>query len=82
MVGKFVEFFGPGLDNLNLADRSTVANMAPEYGATMGFFPVDRETINYLKLTGRDDHKIKTIEAYLKENNLWRDSSREATYSG
>ena len=48
----------------------------------MGFFPVDRETINYLKLTGRDDHKIKTIETYLKENNLWRDSSKEATYSG
>jgi len=54
VVGKFVEFFGPGLQNLSLADRATIANMAPEYGATMGYFPMDQETINYLKTTGRD----------------------------
>jgi aconitate hydratase len=54
VVGKFVEFFGPGLQNLSLADRATIANMAPEYGATMGYFPMDQETLNYLKTTGRD----------------------------
>jgi len=54
VVGKFVEFFGPGLQNLSLADRATIANMAPEYGATMGYFPIDQETLNYLKTTGRD----------------------------
>jgi aconitate hydratase len=54
VVGKFVEFFGPGLQNLSLADRATIANMAPEYGATMGYFPMDQETLNYLKITGRD----------------------------
>ena len=61
VVGKFVEFYGKGLDSLSLADRATVANMAPEYGATMGFFPVDKNTITYLELTGRDPEYIKVI---------------------
>jgi aconitate hydratase len=83
VVGKFVEFYGPGLDNLTLADRSTIANMAPEYGATMGFFPIDEQTIDYLKLTNRDPHKIKTVEGYLKEQGLFRtQSSPEPTFSG
>lgn len=82
VVGKFVEFFGPGLENLSLADRSTVANMGPEYGATMGYFPIDKQTIDYLKLTGRDEHKIKTIEHYARENKLWRNDKQDATYSG
>ena len=67
VVGKFVEFFGPGLENLTLADRATIANMAPEYGATMGYFPIDNATLTYLKLTNRDPHHIKTIETYLRE---------------
>lgn len=66
VVGKFVEFFGPGVESLSLADRATIANMAPEYGATMGFFPIDGKTMDYLKLTGRDEGKIKTIESYLR----------------
>lgn len=73
VVGKFVEFFGPGLNELPLADRATIANMAPEYGATCGFFPVDQETINYLKLTSRDPERIALVEAYSKEQGMWRD---------
>ncbi len=75
VVGKFVEFFGPGLDDLPLADRATIANMAPEYGATCGFFPVDGETLNYLRLTGRDEHRVKLVEAYAKAQGLWRDDN-------
>jgi aconitate hydratase len=75
VVGRFVEFYGPGLDNLPLADRATIANMAPEYGATCGFFPVDQRTIDYLKLTGRDDHQIALVEAYARIQGLWRDAS-------
>ncbi|KDM91284.1 aconitate hydratase AcnA [Photobacterium galatheae] len=75
VVGKFVEFYGPGLDGLPLADRATIANMAPEYGATCGFFPVDQETLNYLRLSGREDHLINRVEAYAKANGLWRDSN-------
>jgi aconitate hydratase len=75
VVGKFVEFFGPGLDDLPLADRATIGNMAPEYGATCGFFPVDAATIQYLNLSGRDEHRIKLVEAYCKAQGLWRDSS-------
>lgn len=71
VVGKFVEFFGPGVASLPLADRATVANMAPEYGATCGFFPVDEEAISYLRLTGRDEHQVKLVEAYCKANGLW-----------
>nr|WP_275401015.1 aconitase family protein [Seongchinamella sediminis] len=73
VVGKFVEFFGSGLDHLPLADRATIANMAPEYGATCGFFPVDKQTLAYLELTGRDPHTIARVEAYCKAQGMWRD---------
>jgi len=75
VVGKFVEFYGPGLDQLSLADRATIANMAPEYGATCGFFPIDSETLNYLRLTGRDDDRVALVEAYAKAQGMWRDSA-------
>ena len=75
VVGRFVEFYGPGLDSLGLADRATIANMAPEYGATCGFFPVDQATLNYLKLSGRDPHRIELVEAYAKAQGMWRDSN-------
>jgi aconitate hydratase len=74
VVGKFVEFFGPGLDHMPLADRATIANMAPEYGATCGFFPLDRLAIDYMRLTGRSDHRIALAEAYTKAQGMWRDS--------
>src|SRR5690606_22063229 len=64
VVGKFVEFYGSGLDHLSLADKATIANMAPEYGATCGFFPIDEETLNYLRFTGREEHRVKLVEAY------------------
>jgi len=73
VVGRFVEFYGPGLEKLPLADRATIANMAPEYGATCGFFPIDERTIDYLRLTGRDDHQIALVRAYAQEQGLWRD---------
>jgi aconitate hydratase len=73
VVGKFVEFFGPGLDNMSLADRATISNMAPEYGATCGFFPIDKETLRYLEFTGRDPQRVKLVEAYAKEQGMWRD---------
>ncbi|PYI50659.1 aconitate hydratase AcnA [Paenibacillus flagellatus] len=72
VVGKFVEFFGSGLSNISLADRATVANMAPEYGATIGFFPVDAETLNYLRSTGRSEEQIALVEAYYKEQGMFR----------
>src|SRR5215831_10753125 len=72
VVGKFVEFYGPGLSSLSLADRATIANMAPEYGATIGFFPVDSETLNYLRLTGRDPQHVQLVEAYAKAQGLFR----------
>jgi aconitate hydratase len=75
VVGKFVEFFGSGLDRLGVADRATIANMAPEYGATCGFFPVDTVTLEYLRLTGRDERRIALVEAYCKAQGLWRDSA-------
>ncbi|MGM3387578.1 aconitate hydratase AcnA [Stutzerimonas stutzeri] len=75
VVGKFVEFFGPGLDSLPLADRATIGNMAPEYGATCGFFPVDEVTLDYLRLSGRDPDRIALVEAYYKAQGLWRDSN-------
>ncbi|MFP7570625.1 aconitate hydratase AcnA [Marivita sp. S2033] len=81
VVGKFVEFFGKGLDNLPLADRATIANMAPEYGATCGFFPIDDETLRYLKTTGRDMDRIALVEAYAKENGLWRDADYAPVYT-
>jgi aconitate hydratase len=74
VVGKFVEFYGPALDVLSLADRATIANMAPEYGATCGFFPIDQETINYMNLTGRDEDRIELVEAYARAQGMWRDS--------
>ncbi|MBM3570290.1 MAG: aconitate hydratase AcnA [Alphaproteobacteria bacterium] len=75
VVNKFVEFFGPGLAEMSLADRATIANMAPEYGATCGFFPIDAETINYLKLSGRDPERIALVEAYAKAQGMWRDAT-------
>ncbi|HAR6278875.1 TPA: aconitate hydratase AcnA [Staphylococcus pseudintermedius] len=81
VVGKFVEFFGPGVDKLPLADRATIANMAPEYGATCGFFPVDDETLKYLCLTGRSDEHIETVETYLKQNHLFFDVNEEPNYT-
>ncbi len=75
VVGKFVEFYGPGLDHLPLADRATIGNMAPEYGATCGFFPVDQVTIDYLRLTGRNDERIALVEAYSKAQGMWRDTN-------
>ena len=77
VVNKFVEFYGPGLDQLTLADRATIANMAPEYGATCGFFPVDGETINYLTISGRDDARIALVEAYAKAQGLYRAAKSE-----
>ena len=79
VVGKFVEFYGPGYKNLCLADRATIANMGPEYGATMGFFPVDEKTIDYLRLSGRDEDHIDTIEKYMKEQTMWYDGEPEYT---
>jgi len=81
VVGKFVEYFGEGMENLSLADRSTIANMAPEYGATCGFFPVDKETLAYLSLTGRADDHIKLVESYLKANEMFYNPEVEAKYS-
>lgn len=78
VVGKFVEFFGPGLDNLSLPDRATISNMAPEYGATIGFFPVDEETLRYLALTGRSAALIELVEVYCKEQGLFRNSDTSA----
>ncbi len=75
VVGSFVEFYGPGLAALALADRATIANMAPEYGATCGFFPIDERTIEYLKLTGRDDERIELVEAFARAQGMWRDES-------
>ena len=75
VVSKFVEFYGPGVDNLSLPDRATIGNMAPEYGATCGFFPIDAETINFLKFTGRDEDQIALVEAYAKEQGMWRDAN-------
>src|SRR5580700_160390 len=77
VVNKFVEFYGAGLDNMSLADRATVANMAPEYGATCGLFPIDAETINYLKFTGRDPERVALVEAYAKAQGMWRDASSQ-----
>ncbi|MGZ3770617.1 MAG: aconitate hydratase AcnA [Bdellovibrio sp.] len=80
VVGMFVEFFGPGLDSMTLADRATIGNMAPEYGATCGFFPIDQQTINYLRLTGRDDQTVSLVETYAKQTGLWRNSDEEKNY--
>jgi aconitate hydratase len=81
VVEKFVEFYGPGLDCLTLADRATIANMAPEYGATIGFFPIDQKTLDYLHLTGRSPEQIDVVEKYAKLQGLWRDDSFDITYT-
>ena len=81
VVSKFVEFYGAGLDNLPLADRATIANMAPEYGATCGFFPIDGETLRYLRNTGRDEDRIALVEAYAKENGFWRGDDYAPIYT-
>jgi aconitate hydratase len=81
VVGKFVEYYGHGLEGLPLADRATIGNMSPEYGATCGFFPVDEETLRYLRLTGRPEERIALVEAYCKENALWHDPNEPPTYS-
>lgn len=81
VVGRFVEYFGEGLTSLPLADRATIGNMSPEYGATCGFFPVDDVTLSYLRLTGRSEERIELVEAYCKENLLWHDPSHEPTYT-
>jgi aconitate hydratase len=75
VVGKFVEFYGPGLEDMPVADRATISNMAPEYGATCGFFPVDAKTIDFLRVTGRADERIALVEAYAKAQGMWRDAS-------
>ena len=80
VVGKFVEFFGPGLSQLSLADRATIANMAPEYGATCGFFPIDEETLNYLRLTGRNNQRVALVESYAKAQGIWRDANAADPY--
>ncbi len=80
VVGKFVEFYGEGLDHLSLEDQATLANMAPEYGATCGFFPVDEDTLRYLDTTGRDKQRIELVEAYAKKQGFWRDNS-QATFT-
>ncbi|MBL6906429.1 MAG: aconitate hydratase AcnA, partial [Pseudomonadales bacterium] len=81
VVGKFVEFYGAGLDNLSLADRATIANMTPEYGATCSFFSVDQKTLDYLTLTGRDEQLVELVEAYSKAQGLWRDDDVTVNYS-
>ncbi|TWI31565.1 aconitate hydratase AcnA [Paracoccus sulfuroxidans] len=81
VVGKFVEFYGEGLDHMPLADRATIANMAPEYGATCGFFPIDGETLRYLRQTGRDEDRIALVEAYAKENGFWRGANYAPVYT-
>ncbi len=81
VVNKFVEFFGPGLAEMSLANRATIANMAPEYGATIGFFPIDDQTLAYMRLSGRPEGLIKTVEAYAKANGFWRDDQAELAYT-
>src|SRR5438034_4548773 len=80
VVDKFVEFYGEGLSTMSVADRATIANMAPEYGATMGFFPVDEQTLNYLRLTGRDPIQVDLVERYCKEQGLWRQKNSEPNF--
>src|SRR4029453_4754532 len=80
-VGKFVEYFGGGLAGLPLADRATIGNMSPEYGATCGFFPVDDETLRYLRLTGRSDEQVRLVEAYCKAQHLFHDAAVLPAYS-
>ena len=81
VVDKFVEFYGPGLKDLTLADRATIANMAPEYGATCGFFPIDEKTIEYLRFSGREEERVELVEAYAKEQGLWRNDTKDPIFT-
>src|SRR5207244_6918041 len=81
VVGKFVEFYGPGVGAVPLANRATIGNMSPEYGSTCAIFPIDDETLRYLRFTGRKDDQINLVEAYAKENGLWHSASDEPAYS-
>jgi aconitate hydratase len=81
VVGKFVEFYGDGLDSLPLADRATIANMAPEYGATCGFFPIDGVTLEYMRLSGRSDEQVALVEAYAKAQGMWRNTGDEPVFT-
>ena len=81
VVGKFVEFYGDGLDHLSLPDQATLSNMSPEFGSTCGFFPIDQETLNYLSFTGRDEHRVNLVEAYAKEQGLWREPGHEPIFT-
>ncbi|MEO9220359.1 MAG: aconitase family protein, partial [Mycobacteriaceae bacterium] len=81
VVGKFVDFFGPGVANVPLANRATIGNMSPEYGSTASIFPIDEVTLDYLRLTGRPEHQIQLVETYAKEQGLWHDPDHEPTYS-
>lgn len=81
VVGKFVEFYGPGVSAVPLANRATIGNMSPEYGSTVAIFPIDAETVRYLELTGRDPQQVALVEAYAKEQGLWHDPDHEPVYS-
>jgi aconitate hydratase len=81
VVGKFVDFYGPGVSQVPLANRATIGNISPEYGSTVAIFPIDEETLNYLRLTGRSAHHIGLVETYAKEQGLWHDPGNEAAYS-
>src|SRR5438309_4436769 len=81
VVGKFVEFYGPGVANVPLANRATIGNMSPEYGSTCAIFPVDDETLTYLRLTGRSDEQIAIVDAYAKEQGLWADPLQDEAFS-
>ena len=81
VVGKFVEFYGPGIDNLSLEDQATIANMAPEYGATCGFFPISQETINFLTATGRLAERVALVEAYAKAQGFWRADMKDPMFT-
>ena len=81
VVEKFVEFYGDGLDRLPLADRATIANMAPEYGATCGFFPIDDETLRYMRVSNRDEDRIALVKAYARANGMWRDADYAPVYT-
>ena len=81
VVGKFVEFYGDGISHMSLPDRATIGNMSPEFGSTCAFFPIDDETLRYMKFTGRDDHRVKMVEAYAKEQGLWREEGEEPVFT-
>src|SRR5690606_6064403 len=81
VVGKFVEFFGPGVGNVPLANRATIGNMSPEYGSTCAIFPIDGETLEYLRLTGRSEEQLRLVETYAKEQGIWHDPDRTPRFS-